>query len=93
VPVATVQTLRSLACSQRENQATRYRKGMKASVSSRDDQELLRSLAREEAIQVGESHRPLFIRLPDEGMPYDLEERAALIRKLRDEAYAAQETG
>lgn len=34
---------------------------------------------------------PVFIRLPDEGMPHDPDERRAIIRRLRAEAYAAQE--
>ena len=48
---------------------------------------------REQGAEPPNRYRPVFIRLPDEGMPYDPEERAALIRKLRDAAYAAQETG
>ena len=35
--------------------------------------------------------RPVFIRLPDEGMPSDPDERRALIRRLRAEALAAQD--
>jgi hypothetical protein len=38
-----------------------------------------------------EPSRPVYIRLPDAGMPSDPDERRAFIRRLRAEALAAQE--
>jgi hypothetical protein len=35
-------------------------------------------------------YRPVFIRLPDEGMPFDPDERRVMIQRLRAEALAAQ---